>query len=163
MNETTENTKSTAQETAESATTAVKTFTQEEVNSIVSERLKREKDSLNKQFEQREREIEQRENKLDCRQYLTDNDYPLELVEIFNTDNSTDFISRVSAMVEKYPNFYKPQESTTAEDGQNGETIPNGFHKVNITGFHPYDSNPNATALKEATESGKIRRAFGID
>ncbi len=161
MNETTENTKSTAQETAESATTAVKTFTQEEVNSIVSERLKREKDSINKQFEQRERELEQRENKLDCRQYLTDNGYPLELVEIFNTDNSTDFITRVSAMVEKYPNFYKPCE--TAEDGQNGETIPNGFHRVNITGFHPYDSNPNATALKEDTESGKIRRAFGID
>ena len=73
-------------------------------------------------------------------------------------------------MVEKYPNFYKTaataseQSEETATTGQNGGDIPNGFHRVNSTlnSFHPFNSEPNASPLRE-DESGKIRRAFGID
>lgn len=166
----TDNTNSTAPTGAEQEQTTAKTFTQDEVNSIVSERLKRERESVAKQLEQREKELQAKENVFACKEWLNENGYPIELTEFFNAENKEDFITRVSAMVEKYPNFYKTaataseQSEETATTGQNGGDIPNGFHRVNSTlnSFHPFNSEPNASPLRE-DESGKIRRAFGID
>lgn len=172
----TDNTNSTATAAADTATgaeqeqTTEKTFTQSEVNSIVSDRLRREKESILKQLEQREKAVQARENKLECVKWLNDNGYPTELTEIFNADSTDEFITSVSAMVEKFPDFYKKtaanaseqsEETATTGAEQNGGKLPNGFHRVNS--FHPYDSNPNASPLREDEESGKIRRAFGID
>lgn len=168
----TDNTNSTAPTGAEQEQTTAKTFTQDEVNSIVSERLKRERESIAKQLEQREKELQAKENVFACKEWLNKNGYPTELTEFFNAENKEDFITRVSGMVEKYPNFYKTaataseQSEETAPTGaeQNGGEIPNGFHKVNSTlnSFHPFNSEPIASPLRE-DESGKIRRAFGID
>lgn len=168
----TDNTNSTAPTGAEQEQTTAKTFTQDEVNSIVSERLKRERESITKQLELREKELQAKENVFACKEWLNEKGYPSELTEFFNAENKEDFITKVSAMVEKYPNFYKTPATTseqseeTAPTGaeQNGGNIPNGFHKVNniLNSFHPFNSEPNASPLRE-DESGKIRRAFGID
>lgn len=164
----TDNTNSTATTGAEEKT--AKTFTQDEVNAIVSERLKREKDSIMKQLEQREKDLQIKENIFECKEYLHNNGYPVELMDIFNAENKDDFITRVSTMVEKFPDFYKDSEQSeeTAATGvaESCGDLPSGFHKVNtsvLNSFHPYDSNPTATPLKRDEESGKIRRAFGID
>lgn len=168
----TDNTNSTAPTGAEQEQTTAKTFTQDEVNSIVSERLKRERESITKQLEQREKELQAKENAFECKEWLKEKGYPTDLTELFNAENKEDFITRVSAMVEKYPNFYKTaataseQSEETAPTGaeQNGGEVLNGIHRVNSTlnSFHPFNSEPNASPLRE-DESGKIRRAFGID
>lgn len=166
----TDYTNSTAPTGAEQEQITAKTFTQDEVNSIVSERLKRERESITKQLELREKELQAKENVFACKEWLNEKGYPIELTEFFNAENKKDFITKVSAMVEKYPNFYKTPATTseqseeTATTGQNGGDIPNGFHRVNSTlnSFHPFNSESNASPLRE-DESGKIRRAFGID
>ncbi len=168
----TDNTNSTATPGAEEKT--AKTFTQDELNAIVSERLKREKESIMKQLEQREKDLQTKENVFECKEYLSQNGYPVELMEIFNAENRDDFITRVSAMVEKFPDFYKgseqSEEKADTESAESCGDLPSGFHKVNtkvntsvLNSFHPYVSNPTATPLKRDEESGKIRRAFGID
>lgn len=56
-----------------------KTFTQEEVNRIVSDRLARERDKSAQQPQEGEREkaLKAREARLDCRDYLDSKKYPL--------------------------------------------------------------------------------------
>jgi len=63
-----------------------KTFTQEEVNNIVQERLARER-AKNEPTpaELREKELTARENKMSCKEYIAEQKYPSELLELFDT------------------------------------------------------------------------------
>ncbi len=76
-----------------------KTFTQEEVNKIVSERLKKERAKAEpSEQDKRAGELDARENQLNCREYLTNKGYPAELLEIIGTENSDKFIERVEKL-----------------------------------------------------------------
>ena len=63
-----------------------KTFTQEEVNNIVQERLARER-AKNEPTpaELREKELTARENKMSCKEYIAEQKYPSELLDLFDT------------------------------------------------------------------------------
>ncbi|HOO07131.1 MAG TPA: hypothetical protein PLH83_11700 [Ruminococcus sp.] len=74
---------------------AERTFTQEEVNKIVSDRLAKERSkneaTKNSADEKRAAELTERENKLTCKEYLLDKDYPLELLERLDTKDPEEF------------------------------------------------------------------------
>lgn len=82
-------------------------FTQDEVNQIVKERLKREKAKPDPELSQRESAISerehalsQRESALSCREYLVQNGYPAEFMEILDTSNIDEFKKKADRAAE---------------------------------------------------------------
>ena len=78
-----------------------KLFTQEEVNNIVSERLRRAKAREEKQEAEdtRSDELDKRERRLDCREYLASKDYPPELLDAINATDLEDFKKKADMIV----------------------------------------------------------------
>ena len=76
-----------------------KTFTQEEVNNIVQERLARER-AKNEPTpaELREKELTARENKMSCKEYIAEQKYPSELLDLFDTTDTEQFKGNVEKM-----------------------------------------------------------------
>lgn len=93
---------------------AGKTFTQDEVNRIVSERLARERakndsgDQTPDPVTEREKQITIRENKIACKEYLHRNNYPQQLLEVFDTDNETKFKENVERLHKAFPAVFEP-------------------------------------------------------
>jgi hypothetical protein len=90
-----------------------KTFTQEDVNRIVSERLARERDKaiLAKdeppKEDEREKALKAREAKLDCRDYLDSKKYPVELMDVLETSDTEKFKATVEKLAEKFPDLVR--------------------------------------------------------
>ena len=82
-----------------------KTFTQDEVNRIVSDRLSRER----AKFEQpprndRERELDARESALQCRELISgDNKYPKEFLEVLDTSDFEKFKKNADKLLTAFP------------------------------------------------------------
>lgn len=89
--------------------TGGKTFTQEEVNRIVSERLAREREKLPKDDE-REKALKAREARLDCRDYLDSKKYPAALLDVLDSSDVEKFKAAVDNMVGKFPGVVQSQE-----------------------------------------------------
>lgn len=68
---------------------AEKLFTQEQVNEIIKKRLKNQKniDSSMQEVNAKVADLEARENRLSCREYLLQEGYPAELLEIIDTSD----------------------------------------------------------------------------
>lgn len=94
-----------------------KLFTQEEVNRIVAERIKRtrekaEKDhakaiedlnaDLSQDHDTKAAELTRRENTLFCREYLVEKGYPVSLLEIIPTDNIDEFRAKANKVREEF-------------------------------------------------------------
>lgn len=88
-----------------------KTFTQEDVNRIVSERLTREREKLTQQPQEDEREkaLKARESRMDCRDYLDSKKYPAALLEVLDTSDVDKFKAAVDTMAEKFPGVVQNQ------------------------------------------------------
>ena len=71
--------------------TEPKTFTQEEVNRIVQDRLARERRGTGQTIEERELDLTRRENRMKCAEKLTEAGYPKELLDILDTSNAETF------------------------------------------------------------------------
>lgn len=90
-----------------------KTFTQEDVNRIVSERLAREREKalLTKdeppKEDEREKALKAREAKLDCRDYLDSKKYPVELMDVLDISNVEKFKATVEKLAEKFPDLVR--------------------------------------------------------
>lgn len=126
--------------------TGDKTFTQEDVNRIVGERLAKEKARANNDtdFSKREQELEQRELRLTAKEVLTDKGLPVQLLDALNcTDKET--MEKSIATIETIFNDYKA----------------NATKQVKFTGFQPGSGNtkPGADA---ATGDLEIRKAMGL-
>ncbi|MGP1599120.1 hypothetical protein [Peptoanaerobacter stomatis] len=83
-----------------------KLFTQDEVNHIVKERLKRVKDASISDEDKKilddlkgfESELKVKEIKLQCREYLADNGYSNDLLKIIDTNNFEEFKNKIEAL-----------------------------------------------------------------
>ena len=113
-----------------------KTFTQDEVNKIVSDRLAREKAKADTSTHAEEKEIEKRENAVECKAYIYDNDLPKELLEILDTSNKETFI----ANIEKLKPLLKTKENATPSNFKVGAD--------DSTSTYPYGTGTLATAFK---------------
>lgn len=84
-----------------------KTFTQDEVNRIISERLAREREKAPVDDE-REKLLKAREARLDCRDYLDSKKYPAKLLDLLDSSDVEKFKSAADAMVEGFPSIVQP-------------------------------------------------------
>lgn len=86
-----------------------KTFTQDEVNKIVSDRLAREKakaennaneniETTKAELQEREAELSRKENEWECNEYIRNNDFPPELLEVFDTSDAEAFKEKVEKL-----------------------------------------------------------------
>ena len=82
--------------------TGGKTFTQEEVNRIVSDRLAREREKQPKDDE-REQALKAREARLDCRDYLDSKKYPAAILDVLDCSDVEKFKTTADAIVDKFP------------------------------------------------------------
>lgn len=126
--------------------TGEKTFTQEDVNRIVQERLAKEKakNSGDADFARREQELVQRELHMTAKEMLSEKGLP---VQLFNALNCTDkeTMEKSISTIEMVFNQYKA----------------NATSNIQFKGFQPGASNqtPNAGAT---TEDIEIRKAMGL-
>lgn len=100
-----------------------RTFTQEEVNRIVADRLARER-AKNEPTpaDEREQALKAREAKLDCREYLDAQGYPAALLDVLDSSDAAKFKAAVEKLVKAFPALieaqrpiregWKPGEST---------------------------------------------------
>lgn len=87
-----------------------KTFTQEEVNRIVQERLAREKKKAtdqgttesNEGKDEHETSVDLRENRVECREFIAEKGYKKELLDILDTSNAETFKSQAQRLAEVF-------------------------------------------------------------
>ena len=86
-----------------------KTFTQEEVNRIVSDRLAKErgKAAQQPQEDEREKALKAREARMDCRDYLDSKKYPAALLDVLDGSDVEKFKATVDALAEKFPSAFE--------------------------------------------------------
>ena len=90
-----------------------KTFTQDEVNRIVSERLARDRADRAETpspEDEREKALKAREARLDCRDYLDRKKYPAALLDVLDTADVDKFKAAVGVMVDKFPTIARADE-----------------------------------------------------
>lgn len=91
-----------------------KMFTQEDVNKIVSERLARDRESraAQQQNDERETALKAREAKLDCREFVKEQGYPEDLLDLLDTSDSESFKKTAEKLAAvfgyKLPRFVNP-------------------------------------------------------
>ena len=117
--------------------TELKTFTQEEVNRIVQDRLARERRGTGQTIEERELDLTRRENRMKCAEKLTEAGQPKELLDIRDTSNAETFMENVGKL------------AAMRIQAPNAAPIPR------VVGVTP-------GTLKEGEEAD-IRKAFGLD
>ena len=119
------------QEQTEQEETKEKVFTQSEVNEIVRKRLEREsKKKANINFEEMEKTLSQKENTLNCKEYLIENGYTKEYLNMFKGLQFDEFKNKVEEL-ERFISFRssvkvpkRNQESATKKD-----MAQSGFNK----------------------------------
>ena len=81
-----------------------RTFTQEEVNRIVADRLARERAKAEPSpADEREQALKAREAKLDCREYLNAQGYPAALLDVLDSSDTAKFKAAVDKLVKAFP------------------------------------------------------------
>lgn len=131
------------QNTDPAAESGGKTFSQEDVNRIVGERLAKEKAKGEAEFSKRERELAQRELRMTAKETLSSKGLPAELLDTLNCSDRETMEKSIST-VEKIFNGYKA----------------NAISNIKFKGFQPGASGKMPDA--GATEDIEIRKAMGL-
>lgn len=111
-----------------------RTFTQDDVNRIVSERLAHEREKLQASAKDTEREkaLAAREARLDCREYLDTQGYPTALLDVLDSSDADKFKAAVEKLVKAFPAItgtgstprkyvgWTPGSSSAPKDGSGG-------------------------------------------
>lgn len=92
-----------------------KKFTQADLDRIVKERLKRAERNMDtaqqSDLATQKAELDKKESRIDCHQFLLDRGYPLELLDILDTSNLTEFKSRaakIQSLIRSQPPLIVP-------------------------------------------------------
>lgn len=120
--------------------TGVKTFSQDDVNRIVGERLAKEKAKGEAAFAEREQQLAQRELLLSAKEKLTENGLPVELVDALNV-SSPEALEKALSIVK------------TVMDKHKAEARP-----IKISGAKPAES---LSSVKN-TGNSSLRKAMGL-
>ena len=83
-----------------------RTFTQEDVNRIVSERLARDRAdraTAPSPADEREQALKAHEARMDCRDYLDSKKYPAALLDVLDTSDVDKFKEAADLLIEKFP------------------------------------------------------------
>ena len=123
--------------TAEQSGGQGRTFTQDEVNQIVSDRLARERAKHEESpQEMKEKELSARESRLSCREYIAEKKYPVELLDIFDTSDASAFQASVEKLEKVFPQLFShtpPPRIVAATRGLVGnDLIAQAFRKERL-------------------------------
>lgn len=95
-----------------------RTFTQEEVNQIVSNRLAQERAKGEPtEAEKRESELAACEAALACREYISQKSYPHELLDILPTSDAEAFQTAVEKLIKAFPSIVAHPTGVTVNTG----------------------------------------------
>lgn len=102
-----------------------RTFTQEEVNQIVSERLKREQNKKvdNSEYETRMNDLKARESKFACKEFLKEHNYPVELLDLIDTSDFKRFAETAEKFEEICKRQINPKINTGVRTGNSSSNI----------------------------------------
>lgn len=90
-----------------------RTFTQEEVNRIVADRLARERAKAEPSpADEREQALKAREARLDCREYLDAQGYPAALLDVLDSSDTAKFKAAAEKLVKAFPALIGAQRPT---------------------------------------------------
>lgn len=131
-----------AAQTADQGAGGEKSFTQDDVNRIVSERLARDRAKSLEEVSKKEKELMQREFRLNSRQKLIDRGYPESLFDALNSSSEEAFGKAIDII----DNLIR--ERTASNNGQTGLS---GFRAVGAPGNNRFDSGEDP-----------IRKAMGL-
>ncbi len=109
----TENTNQIADPAADQGT-GERTFSQEDVNRIVSERLAKDREKASKELSEKEQELARREFRLNSRQKLVDRGYPESIMEALNCNSEKEF-DRALDIIDELIKERTPSEEERAE------------------------------------------------
>ncbi len=140
--------------------TGDRTFTQEDVNRIVSERLAKERAKSDSLLAEREKALEQREFLLNATQRLRDTGLPVALLHSLNTQTQQDFDAAVTAVraLLDATGEQPPCLLTAGEEAgswQQAAAMPNGQMPVAAQGGSGIGDG-------RGRKDGAIRRAMGL-
>lgn len=91
-----------------------KTFTQDDVNRIVQDRLAKDRAKSSEEITKREQELLQREFRLDSRQKLIDRGYPESIMEALNCNSEKEF-DKALDIIDSLIKERTPSEAERAE------------------------------------------------
>ena len=94
--------------------TGERTFSQEDVNRIVQERLAKDREKASKELGEREQELARREFRLNSRQKLIDRGYPESIMDALNCSDEKSF-DRALDIIDGLIKERMPSEQETAE------------------------------------------------
>ncbi len=96
--------------------TGEKLFTQEQVNTIIQDRLAKEKAKYEKQAADMQAEIKQREKRLEAREKLSEKGLPAELIDLVRLDDDQAFKTSLELLERTYKQGYQepPKRDTAA-------------------------------------------------
>jgi len=114
-----------------------KKFTQADVDRIVKERLKRQADKdeseSNAHFQQREAELLQKESRLACKEYLLDNRYPSELLDVINTSDFEEFKAKANTVLSVMKSMQTRPSAPLFRHSDGGEDVAAAFANTKHT------------------------------
>ena len=112
-----------------------KLFTQADVDRIVGDRLARaKKDRAN---DDREAALKAKEARLDCREYLSDKKYPVELLDILDTADVESFKGNVERLAEMFRRTEDTGPTITVDLGAPLSSSPCGDTGAIANAFKP--------------------------
>lgn len=128
------------------ATQAEKTFTQEDVNRIVQERLSRVKVEASPELQEREKQVAQKELYLDARERLADAGLPKELLAALNCGSKEEIENSIKTIQKIF--------------GQTGAAATSGSTYRICTGVSNH--NNGSAHHSGADDPASIRKAMGL-
>ncbi len=108
--------------------TGAKTFSQDDVNRIVGERLAKEKAKGEAALAEREQQLAQRELLLTAKEKLTENGLPVELVDALNVSSPEALekaLSTVKTVLDKYKSEARPMKFSGAKPAESLSGVKN--------------------------------------
>lgn len=120
-----------------------KTFSQEEVNSIIRDRLAKEKDKTQKQFEAMEKELALKELNFKAKELVTGKGLSLDILEVLKFDDEASLQNSIQIL----ENVFKAADPAQAQAPGYGLT-------VNSAGSHG--------AIQQLTADSSIKAAMGL-
>ncbi len=115
MNMSTENISTTAENTATPAEhTGGRTFTQDQVNTIVQERLARDREKQSEELGKKEQELLQREFRLNSREKLLNRGYPEDILDALNLSDEKAF-DKALDLLDEYVKPYREEAEAKAK------------------------------------------------
>ena len=122
-----ENEKSTTPEMEEEQ--QARTFTQDEVDKIVRERLARDRKgrpnpAASESLEEREKKIAARESLMDCKEYLAKEKLTSDLLDLFDSSDFGTFKESVSKLINMLPKLLNRKQGAWGAPLENGISDP---------------------------------------